>query len=246
MKTPSGEISTAPSQGLLVKIRDTPDIIRSKNSVVLVATLSEEHYQQLFGYCTDMLLNAAAGKLPVLLDLLDPKYRIFLSILGTLYRSLDEEQNAHLRQDVVIRCLEKALWNQFDDLVPNFEVETPVDQDYTLLPKHLRKAVDFIHEHADQELNMSCLEKVSGVSSRSLQAGFKDWLGIRPMHYVKKIRLSKVRADLLNATPQSAVIGDIAARWGFFHLSNFSKDFRNEFGELPSETLHRSRLERAM
>jgi len=32
-------------------------------------------------------------------------------------------------------------------------------------------------------------------------------------------------------------VGDIAARWGFYHLSSFARDYRGEFGELPSESL---------
>jgi AraC family ethanolamine operon transcriptional activator len=31
-------------------------------------------------------------------------------------------------------------------------------------------------------------------------------------------------------------VQDIAARWGFWHLSHFANDYRRMFGELPSET----------
>jgi AraC family ethanolamine operon transcriptional activator len=36
-------------------------------------------------------------------------------------------------------------------------------------------------------------------------------------------------------------IGDVAARWGFWHFSQFSADYRRMFGELPSETLRGAR-----
>jgi len=35
-------------------------------------------------------------------------------------------------------------------------------------------------------------------------------------------------------------VQDIAARWGFWHLSHFANDYRRMFGELPSETLRSS------
>jgi len=31
-------------------------------------------------------------------------------------------------------------------------------------------------------------------------------------------------------------IGDVAARWGFWHLSRFAADYTRLFGELPSAT----------
>jgi AraC-like DNA-binding protein len=30
---------------------------------------------------------------------------------------------------------------------------------------------------------------------------------------------------------------DAAARWGFWHLGQFSRDYKGQFGELPSQTL---------
>jgi AraC-like DNA-binding protein len=35
------------------------------------------------------------------------------------------------------------------------------------------------------------------------------------------------------------LIGDAAARWGFSHLSYFAREYRDLFGELPSETPRR-------
>jgi len=36
-------------------------------------------------------------------------------------------------------------------------------------------------------------------------------------------------------------LSDIAARWGFWHLSHFAADYKSMFGELPSETLNAAR-----
>jgi AraC family ethanolamine operon transcriptional activator len=34
-------------------------------------------------------------------------------------------------------------------------------------------------------------------------------------------------------------VADVAADWGFLHLSQFTKDYRELFGERPSETRER-------
>ena len=36
-------------------------------------------------------------------------------------------------------------------------------------------------------------------------------------------------------------VGRISARWGFWHMSRFARDYRLLFGELPSETLRGAR-----
>jgi AraC family ethanolamine operon transcriptional activator len=77
-----------------------------------------------------------------------------------------------------------------------------------------------------------------GVSPRKLLYCFKDVLGQNPATYIKAVRLNGVRRDL--ASPQASVL-DVAARWGFWHFSHFSADYKRLFGELPSDTLRRRR-----
>jgi AraC-like DNA-binding protein len=36
-------------------------------------------------------------------------------------------------------------------------------------------------------------------------------------------------------------ITEAAAEWGFWHMGKFAADYRRQFGELPSETLRRTR-----
>lgn len=77
-----------------------------------------------------------------------------------------------------------------------------------------------------------------GVSPRKLLYCFKDVLGQNPATYIKAVRLNGVRRDLASA---HATVLDVAARWGFWHFSHFSADYKRLFGELPSETLRRWR-----
>lgn len=232
---PSGEYVVKPGQAGLILAGQKPQVYRSENSVVLVANLCVEGFQKLFGCSVDKLIDSGHRSIPSVYNVLDQDYGILLSILGTLLKALDGGKKAQL--DLVIEHLEPALWNQFDDLVPRKNTEDYIKCDLRKLPQKIRKAVKFIHENADSDISLSALEKVTGISSRSLQLGFKNNIGITPMSYVKKLRLAKVRADLLIADVNYPCIGDIAAHWGFFHLSNFAKDYRNEFGELPSETM---------
>ena len=75
------------------------------------------------------------------------------------------------------------------------------------------------------------------MSARTLYTGFHDGFGIGPMTYLKQVKLNRCREELLSADPASCLVGDIAATWGFYHLSSFAQAYRREFGELPSDTL---------
>jgi AraC family ethanolamine operon transcriptional activator len=56
--------------------------------------------------------------------------------------------------------------------------------------------------------------------------------------YLRALRLNYVRQDIKSGGPQTSVLA-IAARWGFWHPSHFSADYKRLFGDLPSETRRR-------
>ncbi|OJX04380.1 MAG: AraC family transcriptional regulator [Burkholderiales bacterium 70-64] len=73
-------------------------------------------------------------------------------------------------------------------------------------------------------------------SRRAIQRGFRSVANTTPVNYIRSIRLNAVRRELINSRASDASIGDIAAKWGFFHLSHFASEYRTLFGELPSQT----------
>lgn len=58
---------------------------------------------------------------------------------------------------------------------------------------------------------------------------------ISPVTYLRTMRLNRVRSELRQCP--ASTVGDVAARWGFWHLSRFAREYRALFGELPSATL---------
>jgi transcriptional regulator GlxA family with amidase domain len=76
----------------------------------------------------------------------------------------------------------------------------------------------------------------AGCGYRTLQVAFNKAYGMSPMSYVKHVRLSLAREDLLHAV-DGVTVRDTALKWGFTHLGGFSKKYAEQFGALPSETL---------
>jgi AraC-like DNA-binding protein len=58
------------------------------------------------------------------------------------------------------------------------------------------------------------------------------------MRYIRNARFQRARKALLRAEPGEGITA-IAARSGFAHLGRFSVEYRQRFGESPSETLKR-------
>jgi AraC-like DNA-binding protein len=98
---------------------------------------------------------------------------------------------------------------------------------------------DYALSHADEHLYVSDLCRVAAVSERTLEYAFKEVMGLTPMTYLIRLKLHRVRQALLAATQGSTTVSAEALNWGFWHFGEFSRAYRECFGELPSDTLRK-------
>lgn len=115
--------------------------------------------------------------------------------------------------------------------------DVAVRQRTTVLPRHVRRAQDYLQAHAHEAITTTALALEVGVSTRGLNAGFKEFLGVSPMRYLRDLRLKRVHDELLNG--RASQVASVALRWGFEHLGRFACQYREAFGETPSQTLRR-------
>jgi AraC-like DNA-binding protein len=111
---------------------------------------------------------------------------------------------------------------------------------HDLAPWQVRRAEEYIESHWNQQIWIEDIAMVTGVSARNLFRTFRQSRGCSPMAFAKRIRLSHSRRLLQSAAPTSTVT-DVAFACGFSDLGRFSREYRQAFGELPSEALKRSR-----
>jgi len=98
-------------------------------------------------------------------------------------------------------------------------------------------AEDHALSQAGANIYVTDLCKAAGVSERTLEYAFKAVMGLTPVAYLIRLRLHRVRQALLAAPPGSTTVTAEALRWGFWHFGEFSRAYRDCFGELPSDTL---------
>ncbi len=75
------------------------------------------------------------------------------------------------------------------------------------------------------------------VPLRTLQENVQRELGVGLAETLRRNRLRAARSILLEADPTESSVTEVALRCGFRHLGRFSVEYREAFGEKPSETL---------
>jgi len=89
-------------------------------------------------------------------------------------------------------------------------------------------------------LHISIISRCCGVSERTLRNAFYATYGKTPYRHLRELRMQEARLVLLSADSTSTTVTAVATRFGFYELGRFSVEYRNAFGESPSETLRRS------
>ncbi|VXC83039.1 Helix-turn-helix, AraC domain protein [Burkholderia sp. 8Y] len=178
-------------------------------------------------------LSKRAGLIPVASTKLQ-EFRVALeSMLGMLTKM------PHLTKDMdIAETFERsAVFGLADVLATEPDLVT---QSASRTSRHwqlVRAVRELVEASPDCPLTVAELCVRLRTSRRTLQYAFEEALGINPFSYTRVIRLGKVQRELQSANS----VTEAATRWGFWHLGNFSAEYREHFGELPSETLRRYR-----
>jgi transcriptional regulator GlxA family with amidase domain len=107
-------------------------------------------------------------------------------------------------------------------------------------PWVVRRIEEFIEAHWREPITIDRLAAEAGVSARAIFRAFERSRGYSPMAFAKTIRLKRAREVLMSGDP-GVNVTTTAFKSNFASPSRFAKDYRDVFGELPSETLSRTR-----
>ena len=100
-----------------------------------------------------------------------------------------------------------------------------------------KRAEAFMRDHFFVPITLTDLCQGLKTNQRSLYYACQECFGLPPMQYLKILRLHGVRRALKSADPQTSKVTKIAGLYGFWHMGQFSTDYRIMFGESPSTTL---------
>ncbi|MGX4772203.1 helix-turn-helix domain-containing protein [Bradyrhizobium guangdongense] len=126
--------------------------------------------------------------------------------------------------DVVFANVMPARWT----LRPNDERQFKLFQDIRAL----------LSEDLGQPIYSEEIARKLGLSVRTMHDVVLRYRGMSLHRYLRLRRLWLVRQRLLAGADS---VKAVALAFGFWHLSDFSRSYRDQFGETPSETLERGR-----
>lgn len=193
----------------------------------------ESHLADLIGHRVDSVIDFGFS-----FDMTTPQGSSLLSAVEFMARELDRPSG--IAEMLIAReQLETFVLTQLLSAVPSpytEELARPADA----VPRsRLRPVLEYMEMNADEALTPQELARVGCMSVRTLHATFQQELGISCMAYLRRLRLDHVRTELLRPGRGDVRVTDVAMRWGFFHPSRFAQQYRERFGELPSDTVKR-------
>ena len=127
---------------------------------------------------------------------------------------------------------EKLIELLINCLSTGFPDKPDVDMAY---PK-FAKIIDYIHGNLSEVTSVYQICHNTNIPERTLRRLINNKYDLSPKTYLNKLRLNEVRKNLKSNAENSSII-QVASEYNFWHMGQFTKDYKNLFGELPSDTL---------
>jgi AraC family transcriptional activator of tynA and feaB len=149
---------------------------------------------------------------------------VFRATLEALFTSLET------LQDPVADCIGEALPALLAAALMSCEAPCPVSR---LRQLHRRRIVRYVQDHlGDPGLDAHAVARGVCLSPRHLNRLFAEE-GNSLMKWVWAERLERCAGELRTPALMSMTIAEVAYRWGFTHVSHFSRAFKLKFGMTP-------------
>lgn len=188
----------------------------------------------------ERLLDRSIGK-PVefarRLDLTDTSSQSWLSLVAVLAREAGNHAGI-LAHRLAAANLQHLLLEGLLLTQPHNYTHALREDDRPTSAAAVQQAIDLMRSYPESEWTTAALARATGVSARALQKAFAKAGEPPPMTYLRHLRLQRVRAELADASrTRPSAVTTVASRWGFVHLGRFAQQYRQLFGEHPSQTL---------
>ena len=97
----------------------------------------------------------------------------------------------------------------------------------------VKRLIDYFHDNPQEWISIDDACRLAEMRRRNLYYQFSKYTGLSPQRYFSRIRLSYLRQEL---TASDSSITELALKYNFHHLGDFSATYRSVYGELPSDT----------
>lgn len=140
--------------------------------------------------------------------------------------------NSNLPDIILYDLLE----NQLVDLliqVLNTDFKDKTSKDLTF--NKFSNLIEYIHHDVANITSLSQISINTKIPERTIRRLIRKKYDIAPKKYINALRLNEVRKRI-KTNDEGLNIFKIASEFNYWHMGQFSQDYKNLFGELPSET----------
>lgn len=167
-------------------------------------------------------------------DLTRPEGRRIKSLIVDLARSFDSGSLSATRKDLSLIHSERQIAREILTNQPSNISHLLTKRVAHAGSVQLRRAIAFMHAHANENLTLSQIAAAADIHPRNLQTRFRQETGLSPMAYLRALRLDLAHYWLIQQVDRCAVT-DVAYSNGYAHLGRFSSEYRSRFGCSPSQ-----------
>ncbi len=134
---------------------------------------------------------------------------------------------ATLEKEITLRILEAINYNRDDDhgYEPGYHLRL------------VNRVIDYMQANLEQPLHAQDFCRVAQSPLRTLSHAFQQVVEMPPMQYFRRLRLNEAYRRLHR---QEGSVTQVATALGFWHLGQFSQDFKKLFGIKPNQVKRRA------
>jgi AraC-like DNA-binding protein len=153
--------------------------------------------------------------------------------LFNLLNDMLQQDKSALGERVLVyycRLLSSAILNVFHN---NASVGAVSNES---LHRHIARIRHYVLDNITTDITIDELANLCQISRKSLYNLFERETGLTPSTYIRRLKLESVHAELRN-NERIKNVTQVALKYGFTNLGRFSAQYRDQIGELPSQTL---------
>jgi len=196
------------------------------------------------GLVTRLLIDMFEGARLTSLDLA-PAITLSTSVgqtLRSLARALDgglRDERLLLRSPLAMTLVAEGALRLILTEVPHRLSARLAGQDADPAYRQIKHAIGYMRANLHLPITVTDIANAAGISSRSLQLGFRRHYEMSPTQLLRRIRLEAAQAEL--SSPRNTLpVSEVALKWGFTNIGRFAAHYRAEFGHLPSDAVRRA------
>jgi AraC-like DNA-binding protein len=193
-----------------------------------------EEVSKLFSYPDDYRWDRFASVVPAEASNIANCQRLAQFMMLQLAGGLHDAGSIYpmLEESLLVQIL--AVWPRNTQPQRNIQI---------ISSRGVRRALAFIDENLQKPITAGDVAKACGMCIRSLQTSFKREFGYTPSNYILFARLDMVRAEICNLE-QPPYVSEVAYKWGFRHMGDFSARYKARFGLTPKQDRERALADR--